>query len=815
MLIFFLFTTNRLIAQTTHTLSHSEPTGLLTVTATTVNPTCATQVQPTSSSMLGNGSLTATATGGTPPYTYALVLTRPSQSSGFFPGLDFGNYEVMVTDATGATASANVFLSYTLPQPLLDINILQIPASCTSTDGSINLVASGGTPPYTYSTDGAQTFHTSASVTGLEQGYEYVFFLKDANGCLAASGTSGASFTSHYFMCSFCCELQLSGLVTKEACTNDGEISMGVNNAAGPIYYSLDAVNYTVGNGFNGNATVFSNLTPGVYNVYAKNDLGYTGQASFTVSKACSTSSLYPQLSATFTPEQCGGGDAVITLYGAGGSSPYLYSIDGINFFTAHVFSGLSAGNYTATLKDATGTTATVTVAVTGTVRPVITSFNLPPFCENATGQLSLVANSIPPFQFSLDNGLTFQSSNTFTNIKAGTYSVLVEDASGCSAITEPTAVVYPVTPVYLGNDTNLCAGQSLFLSAPSSPLYQYQWQDNSTLDHYDVTQPGSFWVKLTNENNCSTADSIQVTYTALPVFTLGPDTTLCTGAVLRLNPSIAGNFLWSDGTQGPFFTITNAGLYWLQETNQHCITRDSILVTFNPKPVIQLGDDTSLCAGDQLLLNVTNPGAVYQWQDGSSNATYTIQSPGIYSVKVSLGGCDTSGTIKVDYLQKPDPPFAGDTTVCITQQLLLNAFSQGASYLWQDGSTQPDYTVTQAGNYSVHLSNVCGSADASLAVKYDNCNCNFYVPNAFTPNHDGINDVFRARYSCLFDHFDMKIFNRWGQLVFHSANAGNGWDGTLNGLPQVEGGYIWMISYHDQLTNRNLQKKGTLILTR
>ena len=74
---------------------------------------------------------------------------------------------------------------------------------------------------------------------------------------------------------------------------------------------------------------------------------------------------------------------------------------------------------------------------------------------------------------------------------------------------------------------------------------------------------------------------------------------------------------------------------------------------------------------------------------------------------------------------------------------------------------------------------------------------------------------MFRPKWVCLFDNYDLKIFNRWGQLVFHSANPDIGWNGTMDGMPQVDGGYVWVITYHDLLTNQNKLKKGMVILTR
>ena len=97
----------------------------------------------------------------------------------------------------------------------------------------------------------------------------------------------------------------------------------------------------------------------------------------------------------------------------------------------------------------------------------------------------------------------------------------------------------------------------------------------------------------------------------------------------------------------------------------------------------------------------------------------------------------------------------------------------------------------------------------------YENCACQFYIPNAFTPNGDGHNDVFLPKYQCLFINYELKIYNRYGQLIFVSRNAGNGWDGLFGGQQQPTGTYVWMLNYKDNLTGKEVRKNGTVVLIR
>jgi gliding motility-associated-like protein len=375
---------------------------------------------------------------------------------------------------------------------------------------------------------------------------------------------------------------------------------------------------------------------------------------------------------------------------------------------------------------------------------------------------------------------------------------------------------VIPPPLINLGNDTTLCKGDSLELKAPQMPGYSFLWQDNSTGDSYTVKNSGAYRVKVSDQFGCSSADTVNINFSPPPSFTIGTDTTLCNHQTLQLRPSLpAGNYLWSTGIHTAAIDITSPGLYWLQVTSQGCAKRDSITVAFKPVPAIHLGDDTALCTGQTLLLDVTKNNATYLWQNGSTSSTYLVSQPGNYSVKVAAGGCDTTGRIAVNYLQKPQVYLVKDTTLCITQTLTLHADYPSSKYLWQDGSTSPVLFVAKAGTYVVQVSNICGITTDSSIVQFENCQCKFYLPSAFTPDKYGVNDIFRPTYHCIYTNYELKVFNRWGQLVFLSNDAQVGWDGNMKSHRQPEGEYVWYLSYKDGLTGKEVGKKGTVMLLR
>src|SRR5204862_170536 len=161
-------------------------------------------------------------------------------------------------------------------------------------------------------------------------------------------------------------------------------------------------------------------------------------------------------------------------------------------------------------------------------------------------------------------------------------------------------------------------------------------------------------------------------------------------------------------------FTVSSAGTYSVDVLLNGCSASDAINVAYNPLPVAALGPDQTLCAGQTLNLNVAQPGATYLWQDGSTNASFTVSSAGTYSVDVLLNGCSASDAINVAYNPLPVAALGPDQTLCAGQTLNLNVAQPGATYLWQDGSTNASFTVNSAGTYSVDvLLNGCSASDA------------------------------------------------------------------------------------------------------
>lgn len=367
---------------------------------------------------------------------------------------------------------------------------------------------------------------------------------------------------------------------------------------------------------------------------------------------------------------------------------------------------------------------------------------------------------------------------------------------------------------ISLGADTSLCAGQSLLLDAGTG-FTSYAWSTGAASAGITVNQPAMYTILATAANGCRSADTLQLLPAKpLPVFSLGSDATLCSGEQLQLQFNLPqATYQWQNGSSSNTFTITQPGLYSLQVTQQGCSTRDSILIAYKPAPVVQLGKDSLLCEGQSLLLDAGNAGATYQWEDGTTTQQTLRTQTGIYYVRVSLDGCVATDTIQLYFDPIPSFRLGKDTSICIGQPFTLTPLlNTTARYLWQDGSTGPSMQVSREGTYTLTASNHCGQYTDALEVTEGLCR--LIMPNTFTPNNDGINDIFRVKYPYPVQQFSFMIYNRYGQMIFETNNTGKGWDGTYLSAPQSTGAYTWII----RITNRDgsrEQQSGTVLLVR
>ncbi len=332
----------------------------------------------------------------------------------------------------------------------------------------------------------------------------------------------------------------------------------------------------------------------------------------------------------------------------------------------------------------------------------------------------TLLLNATTPFMtYSWQDG---SMSATYLVQQPGSYSVTLTDSHGC---TDSDAIIVnyaaPI-PVFIGNDTTICTGTTLYLDATTAGATFYQWNNGFNDPTLPVSGGGTYWVGV-EQGNCMVFDTINVLMAPSPDVFLGNDTTLCPAATLLLDATASGTtYLWQNNSAGPTQMVAVAGTYWVQVTDpNHCTGADTIVVAYADPNAVDLGPDTSICQGSVLVLDATLPGSTYLWNTGASGPTLNVSAAGTYSVQVFQGACMVTDTIAVQVQPMPALTLGNDTTLCAGATLTLDASFTGATYLWNSGSTAPTITVSAPGTYEATVDlNGCAVTDA-IQVDYVN----------------------------------------------------------------------------------------------
>ncbi|MCD4791640.1 MAG: gliding motility-associated C-terminal domain-containing protein [Bacteroidales bacterium] len=313
-------------------------------------------------------------------------------------------------------------------------------------------------------------------------------------------------------------------------------------------------------------------------------------------------------------------------------------------------------------------------------------------------------------------------------------------------------------------------------------------------------SEPGIYNVTLTVWfNNVSTDHSENIKIVALPVVNLGNDTTFCTEESYIIDACSSHiNYLWNDMSTDSVLYVDTTGTYWVNVENiyTNCKNSDTINIVFSDIPEIDLGNDTIFCENTSFLIDTYNDAYTYLWQDNSTESYFSADDEGTYFVIVTNeDGCTNSDTISLSFKYIPRFSFpAADTLLCegIVLNLIYNF--EDAEYLWQDGSTDNSFLITEEGTYKLTTENICGTWSDSMNVEYHYCG-DIYIPNIFSPNIDGINDLFLIK-GIEEEDWKLIIYNRWGQEVRHYDSYDNTWDGKdMFGKDLAHSVYYYILS--------------------
>lgn len=371
-----------------------------------------------------------------------------------------------------------------------------------------------------------------------------------------------------------------------------------------------------------------------------------------------------------------------------------------------------------------------------------------------------------------------------------------------------------------LGEDTLLCEGENLFLEADVAAPAHFLWDNGQSTNWRNIDQTGQYWLYV--QDACgSDRDSIEVIFEQRPYFDLGKDTLICEGDILQLDATpaqaITYTYLWENGETEPLREVSQSGQYKVRLRSNACVAEDSIALHVRMYPYVEFGPDTTICVNEPLVLRADGEAATYLWQDGSTNQTFPVNQTGTYWVEATNSCGTVSDRISIEAHKPPKVDLGSDTLICVHYPLMLDASSAvgGVRYQWENESILPYRRITQSGIYSVSLTNACGVLTDTIEVRasHEACECKLFIPNVITPNADGVNDQFVISYPCEFKHFQLQIFDRWGQPVFSSANPDNHWDGCMKKQLCPNGAYYYVISYQgkDSYLRKEERKLNTL----
>lgn len=434
-----------------------------------------------------------------------------------------------------------------------------------------------------------------------------------------------------------------------------------------------------------------------------------------------------------------------------------------------------------------------------------------------------------------------------FTSTGTKNVRLIVGSSVGCLDTIYRTVDIIDKPPITLAfKDTLICVPDALQLQA--SGAGNFSWSPNTNIVNANTATPTvnptsttKYYVRL-NQQGCINEDSVQVRVVRFVTLDAMNDTTICLTDPVQLNINTDGlQFTWTPSAslndptlEDPIATPTGTTNYQVVARIGSCSATDNILINTVPYPQAFAGADTLICYNTPALLQGAHDGSTFAWSPTNSLINSHTLTPTAYPARTQeyvLTSWDTRGCPKPGYdtvlvTVLPDiVPYAGnDTLVVVGQPLQLNA-EGGTSYQWIPATALNNPNIKNpigvygaeidSVRYTVRVYNDAGCYDsASVKVTVFKTVPTVFVPTAFTPNGDGLNDVLRPIAVGVQKINYFTIYNRWGQMVFTTTTNGAGWDGRIGGALQGTNVFAWMVSAEDYLGN-TIFLKGTSTLVR
>ena len=786
------------------------------VTATSTTPSDCAQA---------NGSATVNAANGTGVYTY---LWNNNQTSQTAIDLAAGAYTVTVRDASNCSAVANV--SVPNQNSTLAISLTGDTACGGVGQGRAFVTATGGITPYTILWSNNQTTDT---IQNLANGV-YTVTVTDGVSCSVTASTNVLRFANITF--------NAPTVVAASCNQNNGSATINPSGGGGGFTYLWSNSQTT---------QTISNLAANVYNVTVT-DANFCTATSFVTITQDGAPAI---TNTTQTEVSCFGGNdgtATITVSGGAGSINYAWS----NNQTGATATNLAAGSYTVSATDFNNCPAIFTFTIAQPLQIVFVSAVIDsPSCFGSNdGSITVnFTGGTGTLTYAWNNS---QTGSTASSLAAGIYTVTATDANSCTAprnitLDQPAAIAITVatTPA-------LCFGQAtgtaIATGSGGTPPYSYQWSVGVSSSNLNGQLPqGNYVVSISDANGCSSTQNFSIAEPTLLSLTAASTPVSCASAsdgTITANPvggsqpfsfDISGNGIQQNNTIGLFENLS-VGAYNLLVTDvNNCTAQAQSTVAPAQVDAFVIETDSTTCFGDvyrdgQIIITALFPqnGPYYYSLDGinyRSKARFDSLGHGDFQVFVkSEKGCESTLAATVFQPEKLE--------AVITPALLEIALGEGATV---DVTANNRYIISYEWVPITGLScSDCASPSVSpfnetvytITVKDNNPGRKFctatakllvvvgphgeiLIPNLFSPNGDGANDVF-AIFGNNIREVSLKIFNRWGEKVFEADNIYSGWDGTYKSIAQPSGVYTYTTDIVF-LDNKKMFKSGTVTLVR
>lgn len=713
------------------------------------------------------------------------------------------------------------------------------------------LTVSGGTSPYTWQ---AQTTYTDCS------GCPFGFCNPLCPGVVVTTWTTVATNTPTYNATSFPIRVMdnagstftVSNLTSIPTCTTTAScptLTLSVLSQANVSCFGANTGSATVG--ANGGSTPYtytwtpgtltgasqSSLSAGTYTVYITDQAGCPGAGTVSITQPGSalSSSLTGTTSAT-----CGMSNGSATISASGGTPGYTYSWTpgGGSAASSNM---LSAGNYAVVVKDSKGCSSTTTLTINSANGPtlsVTSQANVRCFGTNTgTASVSNTGGTLPYTYTWMPGSL---SGPTQTSLSAGTYTILTQDAGGCTAtgiviITQPPALSLSVSatvPSACGGST----GAATVAANGGTAGYTYSWSPTGgTAATATNLAAGLYTITTSDSKSCTASVTAMINSANGPTVSVSAQANVsCFGANTgSASVSVSGGsgtytYSWSPGSSTTASAGSlSAGTYTVRVSDGSCASTTVVTITQPQAMTGSVTTNAAGCAGSTGSASVAVSGGsgayTYSWSNGATTSTISQLAPGTYSVVIrDAASCTHTISGLVNSTTGSFPLDAGATaTIQPGGSTVLNGqSSQATSYTWTPAEglsctncLNPIAGPSQTTTYTLMATNGSDCVAADTVTVFVELPCgDLYIPSAFSPNNDGQNDVLKIYGNCITE-LEFAIYDRWGEKVFETNDPSLTWDGTFKGKLMDPAVFAY---YFKAIVNGNkIQQNGSISIVR